>query len=237
MTIAGREFTAEEHKAGWPKAMTPSQLAAMQRPWTIGDKVGRATCIALRDTIVGACEAGEIEHETQTIERTTPAKWVPHKPTSYGARMFRGENLGFREPARTTTTIVHHVTAPAFAAWLAAQGIEASTHIADWFKVRGVAATTLAEPEPVQAAPATPDRRIMKRNALVRELEIEWPTIERDLSDASRNGLSAAAKANKGWDVDAAKAWADSKGKLKKAAQVVPLNGPWPGIITRHKAK
>jgi hypothetical protein len=93
-----------------------------------------------------------------------------------------------------------------------------------------------APAELVKEAPAE-KRRVFKKNALVHELQGEWPTIEQDLSEASRNGLKNAAKAQEhgNWDVQKARDWAESKGKLKKVAQVVPLHAAWPGNVTTHR--
>jgi hypothetical protein len=57
-----------------------------------------------------------------------------------------------------------------------------------------------------------------KRSALVSETESFWPSIERDLRDASRNGLSLAAKScrNTFWKVREALSWATERGKIKK---------------------
>jgi len=61
-----------------------------------------------------------------------------------------------------------------------------------------------------------------KKSALVSECQSDWPTIERDIQDASRNGLAAAAKLTdgRGWDKDRALEWAKERGKLieKQAA-------------------
>jgi hypothetical protein len=75
--------------------------------------------------------------------------------------------------------------------------------------------------------------RILKRCALIAELERDWPSIERNLSEASRNGLKAKAysKASKGWDVEKARSWAEANGKLKKN----PAAAGWPRHI--HKIK
>lgn len=87
-------------------------------------------------------------------------------------------------------------------------------------------------PSPAPAPQATPVVATMKKKALIDALEYEWPTIRKDLSEATRNGLKDAAHAgNHGdWNKDKARAWAVSKGKIKQAA---PLH-IWPGLVTRH---
>ncbi|MDI1260248.1 hypothetical protein [Aquabacterium sp.] len=60
------------------------------------------------------------------------------------------------------------------------------------------------------------DRRI-KRNALIEANRSRWATVERDLKDAAKNGLSGCAKADgKGWWWEgAAVRWAEDRGKFK----------------------
>jgi hypothetical protein len=56
----------------------------------------------------------------------------------------------------------------------------------------------------------------MKKAALIAAHKNEWPTIERDISDAATNGLAAAAKAGeRDWFEENARKWARVKGKLK----------------------
>lgn len=56
----------------------------------------------------------------------------------------------------------------------------------------------------------------VKRCALVKRHKGRWPTIERDLSDASTNGLAEAAKVGKrGWHEQKAIAWAQSRAKYR----------------------
>lgn len=80
-------------------------------------------------------------------------------------------------------------------------------------------------------------RRVYKRKALVQELQGEWPTIDQDLSEASRNGLNAAkAEMHGHWDFHKARGWAQSKGKLVKSAEGRTLSIGWPGKVTRHSS-
>ena len=54
----------------------------------------------------------------------------------------------------------------------------------------------------------------MKRDGLVKAWIHLWPTIEADLGEASRNGLSVAKAGNRRWDERKALEWARSSGKL-----------------------
>jgi hypothetical protein len=62
---------------------------------------------------------------------------------------------------------------------------------------------------------ATTQERLVKRKALVAELQHEWPEIEQHLREASRNGLSAAAHRHERWAVEAARQWARDNGALR----------------------
>ena len=73
-----------------------------------------------------------------------------------------------------------------------------------------------ARSEPVHVASADADR-ILKKRMLVQNLQHRWPTIEADLREASRNGLSKAAHRGRGWCEMSAEKWADENGKLSRA--------------------
>ena len=56
------------------------------------------------------------------------------------------------------------------------------------------------QPQMEQAEPGEAERRALKKSVLIAELKHEWPTIEADISEASRNGLVAArVKGRAGW--------------------------------------
>ena len=84
------------------------------------------------------------------------------------------------------------------------------------------------EPSPAPT-PAKPTPTIMKKKALIAQLEHEWPSIEADLKDATRNGLkdAAAAGVHGEWRIEPARAWAQRKGKLKQAAPAHSLANVW----------
>jgi hypothetical protein len=74
-------------------------------------------------------------------------------------------------------------------------------------------------PEPAPAAPPEAvlmpaQATVMKKAGLVKACMRQWPTIEADLGDAARNGLSVARIGSRGWDERKALEWARSKGKL-----------------------
>ncbi|BDT68533.1 hypothetical protein os1_27160 [Comamonadaceae bacterium OS-1] len=61
----------------------------------------------------------------------------------------------------------------------------------------------------------------MNRAALIAAHEHEWPTIGRDIADASTNGLDAAKAGARGWWEAQAMEWARAKGKVESAAKPV----------------
>lgn len=63
---ASRAFDAAEKAAGWPKAMTASQIAALQRPHAYGDVQGRRARVTLQGALEAACEFGELACITET---------------------------------------------------------------------------------------------------------------------------------------------------------------------------
>ena len=73
--------------------------------------------------------------------------------------------------------------------------------------------------EPIQAT-AGP-KFSMSKAGLIQAHKHEWSTVERDLKDASKNGLSAAKAGLRNWNQAAALQWARAKGKLTTTAQPV----------------
>lgn len=84
------------------------------------------------------------------------------------------------------------------------------------------------EPSPAPS-PDEPAPTILKKKALIAQLKHEWPSIEADLKDATRNGLkdAAATGVHGEWFVEPAHAWAQRKGKLKQAAPAHTLANVW----------
>ncbi len=66
---------------------------------------------------------------------------------------------------------------------------------------------------------STVPRFSMTKRALIGAHKHEWPTIERDLLDASVNGLGAAKAGPRGWWEAQAMEWARAKGKLESGAK------------------
>jgi hypothetical protein len=84
------------------------------------------------------------------------------------------------------------------------------------------------------AAPAP--RFPKKRSVMVSQNLRNWPTIESDMREASRNGLHEARVGSRGWDEEVALNWARSQGKLKHEPDAPgSQSSPWPGSATRHR--
>jgi hypothetical protein len=83
-----------------------------------------------------------------------------------------------------------------------------------WLAAASARYRLAGEVAPAGAPPPT------KRAQMIRQHAHKWPTIARDLTDASTNGLAEAAKAgSRGWHEAAALAWARSNRRTGKAAR------------------
>ena len=68
---------------------------------------------------------------------------------------------------------------------------------------------------------------VMSRMGLVTKHKRQWPTIESDVKNANRNGLSVARHVRGGWDEAMALEWARSKGKWHSGMTGAPLGDPF----------
>lgn len=148
--IAGA-FTREEHAAGWPDRMDPRQLAAMQRPYDSGDSKGRRLLSALHVALYEACRTHAItcEADVRTVKVVDATDFIPTSLTRDDwpdAYTRDGVAYAYTRPARYEEQTFYSVAAADFSSWLTTQGMQASEHIAAWFKVCGVS---------MQAASAT----------------------------------------------------------------------------------
>ena len=80
---------------------------------------------------------------------------------------------------------------------------------------------------PIQSCtPPQPSGKKYSKAVMVDTFKSEWPTIDTDLSNASRNGLGGAARTGeRGWDPDKALDWAKRNGKTVKAKEKQPSIG------------
>jgi hypothetical protein len=236
MAEVGGAFNGTEQSKGWKESFTPWQVAALQRPFKRGDVDGKRAVNALFQELMAGGIAIETWTETVWVDVSAPSlmdKWWDSYESEGERRdrLYRAANPTVKQKREVTH---QQITAADFAAWLATNKIEPSRHVAAWFDAAGVRA---AQGQPQQPAPAE-NRRILKAMALIAELEHEWPSIRADIREASRRGnedLKAANVKHGHWDVEIARKWADSRGKLSKPAQIHHLN-EWPGRVTRNRA-
>ena len=148
---------------GWPETFTRHALAALHT-WRKGIelKAWNDDAADWRKLVELAIQAGAIEHATTTERIKTRAQgrrivnpgfasreWVERgfESAQVERRSFLGGTIptAYTQPAQYADVTHHHITAPAFAAWLAAQGLEPCTHIAAWFKAQGVGSAPAGE--------------------------------------------------------------------------------------------
>ena len=177
VAVAAAQFkTKAEREAGWPQTMTIEQLAALQRPYLHKTEPGYKTSLsktqAMATFIVQECEKGAIQWSTETrqthhqITRMVPGDARFAMRNVYGEREARPR----QELVWATKDVqVKVITAPAFAAWLAAQPETPSAHIAAWFEAVGVNTQDEAPPVPI-ANPTTGTIQTTKHRDLLAPL-------------------------------------------------------------------
>ena len=180
MTEAKTEHTLELIEAarllkfnaatGWPQTFAHDKLAVLQT-WRKGieRKDWFKEAATWQELLRLVVESDAIEHTTTTerVQTTPPIRrtvnpgygsreW--HERDFAGAQLesrgFLGGTLvtGYIQPAKYKDVTRHHITAPVFAAWLAARGKEPAPLVAAWFKAVGV--RTQPETAPAQHAAA-----------------------------------------------------------------------------------
>lgn len=83
-------------------------------------------------------------------------------------------------------------------------------------------------------------RTLLTRAALIKAVRHEWPTVEEDLREASRPtnaDLKAANVRRRMWDLERARLWARSRGKLKEPAVPINIASPWPSRQVNGKER
>lgn len=208
---------------GWPQTIAHDGLAALQtyREGVDGTTWG-SKARTWRKALELAMASGAIEHTSTTkrVQIVPAVRRVIHPglgrsewdERGFQSRSFLGGTLrtGYTQPAQHRDVTRHHITAPVFAAWLAAQGQEPSPHIAAWFEAVGA-----------QAAPA---ETTAERNA-------RWLLVWDKESPVHAKGSQARAieaiAAAEGVAPDTAKAGLQSANKARTASQraagVVPM--------------
>lgn len=123
---------------------------------------------------------------------------------------FSPEPWGLREDWR-------EVLMEGFAQVIVSIGLRRADGVADEELTQGREDTFVRAPT-LDDTEAKEEEVPFKRAALIGKHSCEWPTIERDIADANKNGLADAAKAGqRGWVESRALNWARAKGKLKSS--------------------
>lgn len=111
--------------------------------------------------------------------------------------------------------------------------VRSERSVRDIQDVADQAAATVTQAQAKAVESMSQAEQIVGSAALVTRNRSRWETIKTDLREASRNGLSKAAKVGRNkWNETAALAWADTKGKLNKPKKMADLPGklnklPW----------
>ena len=201
MSTMGQNFTKAEHDAGWPESLKHGQLAALQYPYVKGEPAKIRLARDRAGDILSACKSGELPHTATTVTVTPPplpiqrrnefasSEWLNEFGRSnefgrFGSLGVRNGRITSQPPPQPHDVTTYTVTAPAFAAWLAAQPETPSAHIAAWFEAVGANTQDQAAPAPVPVPTITPPppataRQNTRRNLLTPTIE----TAQRDESD------------------------------------------------------
>lgn len=80
---------------------------------------------------------------------------------------------------------------------------------------------------------------VLRKADLIRQVAHEWPSVDKDLSEASRNGLREAAHGGGHglWRLEKARAWAKENGRLKQSTAPFGSSAPWVGGVTTRKLR
>lgn len=157
MTKAGREFNGTEQDDGWPQAMTPAQLAALQKPFVKGDRAGLAECKAIYSQLVADSESGKLSYSTGLRKtRHQITRQIPGDARFATRNIYGEREIQPRQELAWASKEVEavYINASSFATWLAAQRPLAETpsiHIAAWFDEIGLTSATMAQHEPMPA--------------------------------------------------------------------------------------
>lgn len=135
-------LTKEQRADGWPDAFKPEQIAVLQRPykwWPLKDREhekGRL-CAAYRDGLNAALASGKL---LSIIKTERVVAHYEERFQGFKGNQFTGAlQEVFANEAVYGDKDFHYITAPVFAAWLAAKGEEPSPHVQAWFTSVGVA--------------------------------------------------------------------------------------------------
>lgn len=172
-----KNLSIEQSKAGWPDQFQPHHLAGLQGQCGVGEEASIDAGLHMAVVILRACQAGSLEHTTTATrleiqERRTYSPGIASP--EWQERDFFSSTAGrinsTRAANRFKDVTLYHITAPAFSAWLAAQGEPPSVHVAAWFKAVNLPVT------PNPEAAETAEERQAKRYQFCLDRGLMFPS-------------------------------------------------------------
>ncbi len=142
MATVGKNFTKEEHAAGWPETLKHWQLAALQYPHVKGETAKIRLARARADDFLNACKSGDLPHTATTVTVTPKPQQVQRQTRFASSQWLMRDGFISVKPTQKTPqpydVTTYTITASDFAAWLAAQPETQSEHIAAWCAALGL---------------------------------------------------------------------------------------------------
>ena len=149
---------ADRERENFPELIDCGRIARMQHPTDLhAERV-------LANTLIDVCKSDELPHTAETTKKmTSPAKTVDthRRDTLFGA----AARVVYTVPAKYKDATTYLLTAPAFAAWLTAQGEEQSEHVAAW--VQATEVNTQLAPKPTEPSELPDLSLLVTRDQLV----------------------------------------------------------------------
>ncbi len=218
----------------WPDSVTPSELARLQYPCdSTTPKEARKLPQRKQRDLIAEAEAAINAGELLTVDAIRKVSAIVGI-MRYRLNRITGERSLRPEYHREQDSReVRAIERKPCAAWLQAIEMPPGKYLRAWL------GDTWREEAPNSGAGDTAPIEKRKKSALVNECQTVWPSIERDIQDAARNGLAAAAKLadGRGWDKGHALDWAKEKGKLieEKSASWLEPRAILPSKATRRR--
>lgn len=211
-----RIVDAKKRMGGWPETFTAQQLALLQYP-TNDAKDNLIKQRGMIKKIHAAVESEQLASEPNfsldlMLDTNSSFDSDANVPgfARFGISRAMPPRPIKRQASNLATERTYLISCESFSGWWPTQNEKSSNHIQSWLEARLPVIPTSSEVE-VNSLVIK-----MKRAALVKECKENWPTVEGDLREGSRNGLSNQAKLGSGfWDVSAAVSWARQEGKWK----------------------
>lgn len=143
------QFPYAQTLAGWPAELDDAQLAAMQWPYGVDDENGQHFTHEMQIAVATACIEGSLPCREEARPVVVSVGVPADSPSVQQCAKDNGgelpealrqqiEETGWAVPPVHKARWFYLVKAADFSAWLFAQGVEPSAHIAAWFEAHGV---------------------------------------------------------------------------------------------------